>query len=147
MDERGVAPVVGKVMEIAVVLLYASLLASALFGGVTPRYEAAAGDAVADRALAAAARGVESAPPAAGHQVDVQVGLDLPPKIAGQAYTVRARNGTLVLDHPHPEIGGERRLAVADGVRVQGNWHSRQAPVVRVNGSVGRYVVTLGGRR
>ncbi|WP_254546218.1 DUF7266 family protein [Halomarina pelagica] len=144
MDSRGVTPVVGKVLEAGIVVLYIGLLTTTLYGGVVPGYRSTAGDAVGDRTLAAAAERIQQAVPPEAEAVDVRVRVDLPPTIRGERYRIRADGETLVLDHPHPAVGGRVRLALPPQVaRVEGSWTSDEPAVVRVRGADGGVVVRL----
>lgn len=144
MAERGVAPVVGKVLEIGLVLLVVGALSASLFGGFVPAVREQAGTAVADRALATAAASVEGAVPATGRNLRVRTAVDIPARVRGQAYTVRAENETLVLDHPDPSIGGRSRLSLSDRVvAVEGAWNSTERTVVVVRSTADGVVVRL----
>lgn len=131
-DARAVAPVVGKVLEVGLVLAYVGLVTSTLFGGVVPDYRSAAGDAVADRTAAAAAQRIQQAVPPNATAVRARARVRLPTTIRGRPYDVVVRNRTLVVDHPHPAVAAEVRLALpAAVVSVRGRWHSgRPAAVV-----------------
>lgn len=132
MDNRAVTPVVGKVLEVGIVVLYIALLTTALYGTIVPGYRAAAGEQVAERTLATATERVQQAVPPEARAVDVRVRVDLPDTIAGDRYRIRADGRALVLDHPGG-LGGRARLAVPDSVvRVEGTWHSDETAFVRV---------------
>ena len=133
MADRAASPVVGKVLEIGLVLLFAATVTAALSGSVVPDARTAAGAEVADRALASSAATVESSVPAAGANVTVTTHLDLPERIRGETYTLRADGQRLILDHPHAGIGGEHRLALPNDVAaVRGAAASDGAPVLQV---------------
>lgn len=140
MDDRGVAPVVGKALETGLVLLYVALVAATMFGTVVPDYRSTAGDAVADRTLAAAAADVEHAVPTDARSATVRERVALHGTIRGRTYVVRVENRTLVLDHPAPSVGGRVHLVLPESVdRVEGAWQSDEPAVVvieRTNGSV-----------
>ncbi|MEF8774092.1 MAG: hypothetical protein V5A37_05180, partial [Halobacteriales archaeon] len=108
-DERGVAAVVGKVLELGLVLLFVAAITTTLYGGAVPGYRTTAGDAVADRTLAAASQRIQQAVPPAGDRVRATATVDLPATIRGQAYAVVVRNRTLVLEHPHPGVAARAR--------------------------------------
>lgn len=134
MADRGMAPVVGKALEAGLVVLYVGLLTSALFGHAVPEYRTSAGDAVAERALSAATQRVEAAVPPDATRVDARFDVPLPDTIRGTTYTVRADGRSLVLDHPHPSVGGRQRLALPESVaRVTGEWHSARQTTVSVS--------------
>lgn len=149
-DARAVAPVVGKVLEAGLVVVYVGLVTSALFGGVVPDYRSAAGDAVADRTAAAAAQHVQQAVPPNASAVRVRTRVHIPSTIRGTAYDVAVRDRTLVVDHPHPAVAAEVPLALpASVVAVRGRWHSTRPAVVSVRSVPGGLVVRLhaGGAR
>ncbi|WP_267642399.1 DUF7266 family protein [Haloarchaeobius amylolyticus] len=130
--DRGLSPVVGKVMETSVVLLYLGLLTTTLYAGVVPDYRAATGDEVADRTLSAATQRVEAAVPPNASRVTVRRTVDLPRTIRGDPYEVRTTGDRLVLAHPDHRVTSEATLALpAHVVRVEGNWTS-SAPAVLV---------------
>lgn len=144
MGDRGAAPVVGKALEAGLVVLYVGLLTTALYGNAVPDYRTTAGDSVAERALSGASHRVQQAVPPNATRVDARMRVDLPDTIRGRTYEVRAANGSLVLDHPHPGVGASRRLALPGSVgAVRGSWHSAEPAVVRVTTRNGTLVVTL----
>ncbi len=143
-DSRAVAPVVGKALEAGLVVAYVSLLTSALFGGVVPDYRTAAGDAVADRTVAAAAQRVQQAVPPDATTARATVRASIPETIRGTAYGVVVRNRTLVVDHPHPAVAARARLALpAAVVSVDGRWQSTRPAVVTVRSVPGGLAVHL----
>ena len=149
--DRAVVPSVGKALEASLVLLYVALLSTALYGGLVPDYRATAGDELADRTVATAAHEVRSAVPPPATTVRATYAVDLPATIAGDAYRVRATNGSLVLDHPDGAIDARARLALPDRVRrVEGEWYSRSTTRVVVvpadDGVVVRLVDDRDGR-
>lgn len=147
MDDRGVAPVVGKALEAGIVLLYVGAVAAAMYGSVVPDYQTTAGDAVAERALAAAAADVEGAIPADVRAATVRVDIPLPATIRGRAYSVEVENRTLVLDHPDPDVNARVRLSLPDSVTdVSGNWSSATSAVVVVAREHGETTVRLEAR-
>ena len=130
--DRAVSPTVGKALELGVVVLYVTLLVTALYGGVVPTYRTAAGDELADRTLAAAADRIEGAVPQDATRARRTVRLHLPETLRGSNYYLRVRNRTLALDHPHPDIGGTTRLALPNDADVSGNVSSGDDAVVAV---------------
>ena len=145
--DRAVSPTVGKVLELGVVVLYVTLVVTALYGGVVPTYRTAAGDELADRTLAAAADQMEDAVPENVTRVRRTARLDLPETLRGTNYYLRVRDRTLVLDHPHPEIGGRTRLILPDDALVSGNVSSRDDPVIAVRADAAGVTVRLEARR
>lgn len=144
MADRAMAPVVGKALEAGIVVLYVALLTSALYGTVVPEYRTTAGDAVAERALSAAAQRVQAAVPPNATRVDARFELPLPETIRGEPYAVEVDDRHLVLDHPHPAVGDRQRLALPSSVvAVQGEWRSTRPAVVRVRSATGGLVVEL----
>lgn len=145
--DRAVSPTVGKALELGVVVLYVSLLVTALYGGVVPTYRTAAGDELADRTLAAAADRIEDAVPENAARARRAVRLDPPETLRGTNYYLRVRDRTLWLDHPHPDIGGETRLALPADAVVSGNVSSRADAVVAVRSNATGVTVRLEARR
>lgn len=124
MDDRGVTAVAGKVLEIAIVLVYVSLLSATLYGSVVPDARTTADRTVADRALAAAVEEIRRAVPPSGTGT-VTVTVDLPARIGGQPYTIRAIGDTLVLDHPSAATSSHVALLLPERVAgVVGHWES-----------------------
>lgn len=137
MDNRAATPVVGKALEVAVLVVFVGLVSAALFGSVVPAYRTAAGEEVGDRVLVAAAGQVEHAADAPAGVESRRVDVALPRTIRGVAYVVRvtAVNGTpaLVLDHPRSRIGGTRPLTLPSRVTtVEGELHSAGEPTAVV---------------
>lgn len=140
MDERAAAPVVGKALEVAVLVVFVGLVSAALFGSVVPSYRTAAGAEVGDRVLVAATGQVEVAARGAPTVERRRADVSLPRTIRGTAYVVRAArvNGTpaLTLDHPNVAIGGTRVLSLPPRVTaVDGELRSTDAPTVAVSRS------------
>lgn len=144
-DGRGVSPVVGKALEVSVVVLYIGLVSTTLYGGVVPEYRSAAGGEVADRTLAGATQEVEDAvPPGTATAVDVRRQVDLPRTIRGEPYHVRTDGRTLVLDHPDPNVRTATTLVLPTGVvRVTGSWSSTAEAFVAVERTDAGLVVRL----
>jgi hypothetical protein len=127
------SPVVGKVLEAGIVVLYVGLLTTVLFGNVVPAYRAAAGQELTERTVAGAADEIEASVPPAAHDVRGRHRVELPRTIAGSTYRLRVDDRRLVLDHPHDVLGASTRLALPDRVAVvRGNWESSGEPTVAV---------------
>lgn len=134
MNDRAVTGAVGKLLEVALVVLFVGLLSTTLFGGVVPEYRSTAGAEVGERTLALGAQRVQQAVPPvvdAAH-ASATYRVDLPRTIRGEAYRIRTDGRTLVLDHPAPAVHGRIQLAVPAGTTVSGTWTSRGDPVIRV---------------
>jgi hypothetical protein len=147
---RALAPVVGKAMEIAIVVLFVGVVTSGLYAGVVPDYRDTAGDRIADRTLATAGDGVEAAVPSAGASADSavqihrRVRVDLPETIRGSGYWIHADGPALVLDHPRERIGARLRLNLPSRVvSVTGRWSSYEPAIVVVEGSSDGLAVRL----
>lgn len=133
--DRALSPVVGKGLEVGIAVLFVALLTTTLYGGVVPDYRTAAGAEVGERALVGAAERVEGAVPTRSVGVERAVSAPLPDTIRGDPYRVRAANGTLVLDHPNPGVGGRVRLAMPSRAsNVTGTWTSSDRSWVVVDG-------------
>ncbi|MFB6138730.1 MAG: hypothetical protein ABEJ42_10425 [Halobacteriaceae archaeon] len=149
MADRAVAPVVGKALELGLVLLVVGTLATGLYGGAVPEYRTAAADRVADRALAGATHDVESALAAAAHgrRGRVALRLRLPSAVRGEPFRLRTDGRALVLSHPHPDVGGRVRLNTAAAtLRLRGSVSSTERAVVLVTWNRTTATVRLGGR-
>lgn len=134
-DHRGLTPAVGKALEVGVVVLFVGVMSTALYGGVVPDYRGDVGDEVAERTVAAAAERVENAVPPAARHARVVHRVDLPVSIRGAGYRVVATGGSLVVEHPSPEIDARTRLALPARVAsVSGAWESGEEAVVLVTG-------------
>lgn len=146
--DRALSPVVGKGLEVGIVVLFVALLTTTLYGGVVPDYRTAVGAEIGERALVGAAARVERAVPARSARIERALAVPLPRTIRGEPYRIRATNGTLVLDHPTPGIGGRVRLATPHASAVTGTWASwnRSWLVVR-DGPDGPVVRLVNGDR
>jgi hypothetical protein len=144
-DDRGLSPVVGKTLELGLVVLYLGFVTTTLYGGVVPDYRTAAGQSVADRTLASGAERIEAAIPPNTTHVAVERRVSLPTTIRGEQYRVEATNRTsLRLRHPNPAIGGRVRLVVPDAVvSVSGEWRSGSPAAVTVSRNTTGLVVQL----
>ncbi|WP_435360551.1 DUF7266 family protein [Haloarchaeobius sp. DFWS5] len=145
-EERGLSPVVGKVLEASVVLLYLGMLTTTMYGGVVPDYRGDAGDELADRTLAATTQQVEAAVPPNATRVAVRHAVDLPRTLRGEPYRIRVDGRRLVLDHPDKHVTSDAVLALpAHVVRVEGEWASNEQAVVVVERTTDGVVVRLAG--
>lgn len=137
MDDRAAAPVVGKALEIAVLVVFVGVVSAALFGSVVPTYRTAAGDEVADRALAAVAGQVDTAAVTTDSVDERRVTVSMPRTIRGAAYVIRVTNESgapaLVLDHPHAGVGGSITLSTPAEAAVTGQLRSTAEPTVVVS--------------
>ncbi len=144
MDNRAVAPVVGKLLATAVAVLYIAGTTSLLLGGVVPEYRTAAGEELSERTLAEAAATVERAASAPESTAVAHVRADLPPTIRGESYRLLLRNGALVLDHHDPALDTRTELYLPSRVdTVEGNWKSGDTLVVRASGPEANRTVEL----
>jgi hypothetical protein len=112
--DRGVAPVVGKTLELAVAVAFVSLIAAMLYGNLLPQYRT----------------------PAA-NRTTATLRIELPDTIRGEAYRIDAVDSAdgpaLVLEHPVAGIGGRTRLVLPPSVdAVRGAWESTDRTVVTV---------------
>lgn len=131
--DRGLAPVVGKTLEIGLVLLFIAGLSTALFGGVVPDYRTAVGGEVAERTAVAAAERVDAAVPPIARSARVERRVPLPDTIRGAAYRVAAEDRALVLEHPARGVDATARLALPSRVvSVEGTWQSGADTVIIV---------------
>lgn len=143
-DQRGVAPVVAKAMEVAVVVLFVGVVTTGLYTGVVPEYRDTAGERIGDRTLAAAGDWIEGAVPPTATRVDRRVRVDLPETIRGTGYWIHTDGAELVLDHPRERIGGRLRLNLPSAVvSVSGSWSSYEPTIVAVEGSSDGLTVRL----
>lgn len=143
-DDRAVVPVVGKLLEVSLVVLYLSVVSATLYGGVVPGYEAAAGEELGERTLAMATQRIEAAVPPNATRVEARYRVALPETIAGDGYAIRTDGRTLVLDHPDPPVETRARLELPpEVVAVEGSWTSGSETVVTVTGGESEMVVEL----
>lgn len=143
MDDRGLTPVVSETLVIGLVLLYIGLLTAVLYGSVIPEYQTTTGVEIGDRVLATATDRVEQ-DATESYRLDVRSSVELPSTINDRAYSLRAENRTLVLEHPHPEIGGRARPALPESVRaINGSWRSHAPLLIRVVGDETGYRITI----
>lgn len=143
-QDRAVAPTAGKLLEVGLVMLYLGVVAAALYGGAVPGYRSAAGDAVAERTLAAASQDVQQAIPPNGSHVEATAQVELTDTIRNRPYAVRVDGRDLVLDHPHPAVTARARVALPPSVvAVSGNWSSTTPARVVVVGTPRGLVVRL----
>lgn len=144
MGDRAVTPVVGKGLEIAVVLVYVAMVGGLMYGSVVPSARATAGEAVGERTVVRAADAIEAAVPATGQNVSVTRTITLPDRIGGQPYRIEYVDGTLRLHHPDPAIEHRVRLFTADRVvAVRGSWTGTDAARIRVVSTDRGLVVVL----
>lgn len=135
MDNRGVSPVVGKLLAIGIAVLYIAGTTGILLGGVVPDYRATTGSELGERVLATAAGEIEQSIPATDGRSDVHLTRDLPRTIAGDRYRLVVRNRTLTLDHPDDAVDARTRLSLPPSLTVLNDtWESGDPLVVHVRG-------------
>lgn len=146
MDERATAPVVGKALEIALVLVYIGIVASVLYGGVIPDTRTTADQAIAERSLAASVDHIREAIPTGGTG-EVRVSITLPATIGGEPYDVVPRDGVLILRHPDPSVNAQASLLLPSRVTaVTGTWESEDSNILLVNATRDGVTVRLGNQ-
>ncbi|MDS0293674.1 DUF7266 family protein [Halogeometricum luteum] len=148
--DRGLSPVVGKSLELGIVVLFVALLSASFYGGVVPGYRTAAAAEVGDRALVGAAERIERAVPEHARRTDRRIAVSLPATLRGDPYRIRAVSdpetsaAALVLDHPDAGVGGRVALSLPTrGADVTGTWESARDSWVVVRGGPGRVTVSL----
>ena len=146
MDSRGLSTVVEKLLSLGVVLLYIGLLTTVLYGGAVPAYRGAVGAELGERTLSEATARVEGTVPPPARSANATRRVELPSTIEGTTYAIRAANGTLVLDHRDPDVGGRARPVLPARVgAIEGEWTSGGPLVVTGTGEQGDLTVRLGG--
>ena len=130
--DRGLTGPVGKSLEVAIVVLFIGLLSTTLFGGVVPEYRSAAGTEVGERVLALSAERIQQTVPPSVAGATARHRVDLPRTIRGKSYQIRTEGRTLVLDHPHPAVGGQTPVALPASATLSGSWESHGDPAVVV---------------
>lgn len=144
VDSRGAASVVGKLLEVGLVLLFVGAVTLSLYGGVVPTYQTAAGEEVAERTLSTAAQRIQQAVPPNATEVRAETRVALPDTIRGRVYEVTVDGRSLVISHPNPEIEVTARLALPSSVvSVSGTWVSDRPTVVVVEETSRGLVVRL----
>lgn len=114
--ERAVSPVAGKALEAMFVVLYISLMITALYGGTVPEYRSTAGNEIAERTAANVVMEIEGAIPPETATAETETSVSLPSTIAGMSYRIEVLETELVLSHPNPEIGVRLPLVLSDRV-------------------------------
>ncbi len=143
-NERAVSPVIGKVLEAGLVVLYVGLLTTTLYGGVVPKYKTAVGHEVGGRVLSKTAERIQQSVPTEGTNVDVRLRVSLPETIRGHEYVIRANGTTLALDHPDDRLNSSVRLTVPSRVAtVRGNWSSREPAIIAVHSGPDGLIIEL----
>jgi hypothetical protein len=141
VDDRAAAPVVGKALEVGILVVFVGVVSAALFGSVVPTYQTAAGAEVGDRVLVAVTGQVDTVASTPDTVTERRVRVSMPRTIRGTAYVVRTTtvrgHAALELDHPHARIGGSIPLSVPGEVVVTGRLRSTDEPTVVVSRAEG----------
>lgn len=146
MDERGVTPVVEKLLTIGIVVLFIGSTMTVLYGSAVPSYRDAVGAELGERVLVDAADQIESSVPPNGTAVAGHATVDVPRTIRGERYELRADGRSLILDHPSRTIAGSVRLSVPEHVdSISGTIRSQDSSVVRIEHGDDGLVITLEG--
>lgn len=144
MDNRGLTPIISKALEIGIVLLYIGVLTTVLYGSVIPEYRTATADEIDDRVIATAAERVQQTVPPPTRHLDARFTVELPATIRDRMYSIRASNRSLILHHPHPNIGGRVPLALPKTVsKIEGKWQSHGPLVIRIVSEESGYVIKI----
>jgi|GEM_PF-5455940 len=133
MDRRAVTPVVGKLLEAGVVVVFVGVVLAGLNAGVVPGFQATAADEVGERTLTAAADSVESAARADADGV-VRPDPNLPARIGGEPYVLRGAGDELVLAYGDTERRAP--LVLPANVTVEGAWESGEPVAVELGDGV-----------
>lgn len=145
MDNRAASTVVGKLLSLAIVLLYITLLTTVLYGHNIPAYRDTVGTELGERTLAETTARVEQAVPPAGQSATVSRRVKLPATINGAAYDIRIDGDAMVLSHPDDEIGARTHPVLPDRVTtLTGTWHSGGRLVITATGSGDAITVRIG---
>jgi len=143
-DTRATTPVVGKTLAIGIVLLYIGGMTTLLYGSVLPGYQAATGEELADRTLAAAVGEIEQSVPDARGEVNRTRRLTLPDRIREKRYRLELSGERLRLHHPDRETALETRLSLPPGTVVrESTWHSGEKLEIRVTGPTANRTVRI----
>lgn len=146
MDNRGVTPVVEKLLTIGIVVLFIGSTMAVLYGSAVPGYRDSVGAELSDRVVVSAAEQIESAIPPDGATSTGQVSIDVPATIRGEPYELRLDGRTLVLDHPQRTITGETRLSLPAHVdSLSGSVRSRGDAIARIVDEPDGVAIRLGG--
>jgi hypothetical protein len=147
-DERGVSPVVEKLLVAGIVVLYVGGMGTLLFGGVLPSYQAETNAEMSERVLATATAEIEDAVPSTDGYVESRATIELPATIGDSSYAIRVSDRSVELVHPDRVISAETRLAIPPEITVQtSQWKSGSDLVVEIRGSSGNRRLTLGESR
>lgn len=143
-DTRGTTPVVGKTLAIGIVLLYIGGMTTLLYGSVLPGYQAATGEELADRSLAAAAGEIEQSVPEARGEVNRTRRVRLPDRIREERYRLELSGERLRLAHPDRETTSATSLSLPPGTVVrESTWQSGAKLEIRVTGPAANRTVWI----
>lgn len=112
MDNRGVTPVVEKLLTIGIVVLFIGSVTAVLFGSAVPGYRDAVGAELGDRVVVSAGEQIEASIPPEGVSGTGRTTVDVPETIRGKPYELRLDGGALVLEHPNAAIAARTRLSL-----------------------------------
>jgi FlaG/FlaF family flagellin (archaellin) len=148
VDNRAVAPVVGKLLAAAIAVLYVAGTTAVLLGGVVPEYRTAAGEELSERTLAEAAAAVDRAvPETTTDSVGTRIRVDLPASIRDASYSIVLKNGTLALDHPDSRLDRRTQVQLPSRVdTIESTWESGETFVVVVSSDGTNRTVELRGK-
>jgi len=148
VDNRAVAPVVGKLLAAAIAVLYVAGTTAVLLGGVVPEYRTAAGEELSERTLAEAAAAVDRAvPETTTDSVGTRIRVDLPASIRDASYSIVLKNGTLALDHPDSRLDRRTQVQLPSRVdAIESTWESGETFVVVVSSDGTNRTVELRGK-
>lgn len=147
MDNRGVTPVVEKLLTIGIVVLFIGSVMAVLFGSAVPAYRDAVGAELGDRVVVSAAEQIESTVPPNGTVSSGQATLELPATIRGEPYEIRVDGRALVLEHSTPAIGARTRLSLPTHIQsISGSLESRGNHTVVIESAQGGVAIRVGER-
>lgn len=146
MDDRGVTPVVEKLLTIGIVVLFIGSTMAVLYGSAVPSYRDAVGSELGERVLVSAADQIESSIPPNGTAAAGQASVEVPRTIRGERYELRVDGRSLILDHPSQAIAGRIRLSMPGHVEsISGTIRSQETTVLGVEQAEGGITLHLEG--
>lgn len=122
MRDRGLSPVIGKALELAIGLALIAVVTTVMLSTVIPAHTEALGEPTAAVALDGLAEVIErtgwAAPSTVGSR---RITVELPATVAGYGYRIEAQGGGLRMHHPTAALALRRPLALPRGCVVEGD--------------------------
>lgn len=133
--------VVGRMTEMAVVILYLAVVIPVLFGTVVPEFQDEAGSATAERVTAEVSGEIESI---TAENTTAIIDVDIPKTIQNEPYKIQVNQGKVHLIQ-HSEVGSITHPLTRPEhqINATGTWNSTEQTIIKIRTHGEEYRIQL----